>query len=318
MLQNPDFVKQFIEKELATAGEESKDAAQGEESKSAAATGGNAVEMDQTKLVMQSMKEVAVDFSKLGMDLKPFYPNKVLFEMMIPRELLKKNAGLKQVHKLVMQMADSGLITRQEIVSMLPPILLDVKADHAILDMCAAPGSKTAQLLELIQVNSMLECGVPNSKQAAGFVVANDADPKRAFMLTHQMNRLNSANIVITNHNAQFFPELKYKDCGVGEDKRVRYDRIVCDVPCSSDAAIRKIPTKWNEWGTKGGQSLHALQLQILARGIELLKVGGKITYSTCSLNPIENESVVAAALKKFGGKIRLLEARDSLQGFQF
>ena len=75
------------------------------------------------------------------------------------------------------------------------------------------------------------------------------------------MNRLNSANIIITNHNAQFFPELYYRDCKPGEDTRVRYDRIVCDVPCSSDAAIRKIPTKWAEWSTKGGQSLHALQI---------------------------------------------------------
>ena len=97
------------------------------------------------------------------MDLKPFYPNDVLFEMMIPREMLKKNIGLKQIHKLVIELAGAGLITRQEIVSMLPPILLDVKADHAILDMCAAPGSKTAQLLELIQVNSMIGRGIPNS-----------------------------------------------------------------------------------------------------------------------------------------------------------
>ena len=99
-------------------------------------------------------------------------------------------------------MADSGLITRQEIVSMMPPILLDVQSHHSILDMCAAPGSKTAQLLELIQANQMLDLNRPNSEQAKGFVVANDADPKRAFMLTHQMNRLNSGSIVITNHNA--------------------------------------------------------------------------------------------------------------------
>lgn len=67
-----------------------------------------------------------IDFDKLKMDMKPFYPHECLFEMMIPREMLKKNAGLKKVHKLVMQLADSGLITRQEIVSMMPPILLDV------------------------------------------------------------------------------------------------------------------------------------------------------------------------------------------------
>lgn len=90
-------------------------------------------------------------------------------------------------------------------------------------------------------------------------MIANDADPKRAFMLTHQMNRLNTANIVITNHFAQFFPELKYRDFKKGDDVRVRYDRIICDVPCSSDAAIRKIPQKWSKWSTKDGQSLHPL-----------------------------------------------------------
>jgi 16S rRNA C967 or C1407 C5-methylase (RsmB/RsmF family) len=117
-------------------------------------------------------------------------------------------------------------------------------------------------------------------------------------MLTHQMNRLNTSNILITNHMAQDFPELKYKDCKVGEDRRVRYDRIVCDVPCSSDAAIRKIPSKWAAWSTKDGASLHKIQFEIAKRGIEFLKVGGKMTYSTCSLNPIENECVVAALLK--------------------
>lgn len=106
--------------------------------------------MDQTQLIKQTMKETTIDYTKLKMDCKPFYPHDVLFEMMIPRELLKKNLGLKKIHKLIMRMADSGLITRQEIVSMIPPALLDVKSDHAILDMCAAPGSKTAQLLELI------------------------------------------------------------------------------------------------------------------------------------------------------------------------
>ena len=96
------------------------------------------------------MKEVPIDYDMLKMDLKSYYPNDVLFEMMMPREILKKNLDLKQIHKFVILMADSGLITRQEIVSMLPPVLLDVDSDHAILDMCAAPGSKTAQLLELL------------------------------------------------------------------------------------------------------------------------------------------------------------------------
>jgi 16S rRNA C967 or C1407 C5-methylase (RsmB/RsmF family) len=121
--------------------------------------------------------------------------------MMIPRELLKKNLGLKQIHQLVISLADSGLITRQEIVSMLPPLLLDVQSHHAVFDMCAAPGSKTAQMLELQMADHILKTG-GNETRPSGFVIANDADPKRAFMLTHQINRLNSGNIVITNHLA--------------------------------------------------------------------------------------------------------------------
>jgi len=56
------------------------------------------------------------------------------------------------------------------------------------------------------------------------------------------MNRLNSENIIITNHQAQLFPDLLYKEGKKGSDLRVKFDRICCDVPCSSDAAIRKIP----------------------------------------------------------------------------
>jgi len=99
----------------------------------------------------EGLRHAQVDFSKLKMDCKPFYPNHVLFEMMIPKELLKKNVGLKGIHNLIMELGECGLLTRQEIVSMLPPLLLDVHSDHLIFDMCAAPGSKTAQLLELIQ-----------------------------------------------------------------------------------------------------------------------------------------------------------------------
>ena len=96
----------------------------------------------------------------------------------------------------------------------------------------------------------------------------------------------------------------------------VLFDRIVCDVPCSSDAAIRKIPEKWSKWSTGDGSALHPLQIRILERGLQLLKVGGKISYSTCSLNPIEDEAVVASILKTFKGKVELEKVQ--LPGFKF
>lgn len=59
-----------------------------------------------------SLKTAPIDYSKLKIDCKPYYPNKTLFELMIPRELLKKNLGLKKIHHMVIALADSGLITR--------------------------------------------------------------------------------------------------------------------------------------------------------------------------------------------------------------
>jgi 16S rRNA C967 or C1407 C5-methylase (RsmB/RsmF family) len=64
--------------------------------------------------------------------------------------------------------------------------------------MCAAPGSKTAQTLELISSDFK----GPNTEAPGGFVIANDADHKRAYLLTHQMNRLNTANVMVINHFA--------------------------------------------------------------------------------------------------------------------
>lgn len=67
------------------------------------------------------------------------------------KELLRKNEGLKKLHKIVDSAKDAGLLTRQELVSMMPPLLSDIQGHHSVFDMCAAPGSKTAQCLELIQ-----------------------------------------------------------------------------------------------------------------------------------------------------------------------
>jgi len=72
--------------------------------------------------------------------------------------------------------------------------------------MCAAPGSKTAQVLELIMNDHLNTQHKSNQTLPQGFVVANDADHKRAFLLTHQINRFNTSNIVVTNHNAQEYP----------------------------------------------------------------------------------------------------------------
>ena len=115
---------------------------------------------------------------------------------------------------------------------MIPPIVLDVKPHHKVLDMCAAPGSKTAQLIEAIHA---VEDVVPK-----GLVVANDSDNSRCYMLVHQAKRLQSPCVVITNHDASIMPNLKVSN---GSD--LRFDRILCDVPCSGDGTMRKNADIW-------------------------------------------------------------------------
>lgn len=83
---------------------------------------------------------------------------------------------------------------------MIPPLLLDVKPHHKVLDMCAAPGSKTAQIIEMLHK--------PGEETSAGdgVIVANDVHNKRCYMLVHQSKRLHSPCTIITNHDAGNMP----------------------------------------------------------------------------------------------------------------
>ena len=117
-------------------------------------------------------------------------------------------------------------------------------------------------------------------------------------MLIHQIQRAGTAGIAAVNHPGQFLPEIWTKKTNNVKEK-FHFDKILCDVPCSGDGATRKIPLKWAKWHTSDGMVLHPLQLAILMKSITLLKKGGMLVYSTCSLNPIENESVVSALMQK-------------------
>jgi multisite-specific tRNA:(cytosine-C5)-methyltransferase len=117
-------------------------------------------------------------------------------------------------------------------------------------------------------------------------VIANDADYSRAQMLIHQINRSGTAGMAVINHSGQFLPELYSTKINHIKEK-FQFDKILCDVPCSGDGATRKLPIKWAKWHTSDGVSLHPLQLSILMKSINLLKKGGLIVYSTCSLNPL-------------------------------
>ncbi|RZB96737.1 tRNA (cytosine(34)-C(5))-methyltransferase isoform B [Glycine soja] len=241
-----------------------------------------------------------------------WYPGNFAWHSNFSRMQLRKNQTLERFHEFLKLENEIGNITRQEAVSMVPPLFLDVHSDHFVLDMCAAPGSKTFQLLEIIHQSSKTR-SLPD-----GMVIANDLDVQRCNLLIHQTKRMCTANLIVTNHEAQHFPGCRlnrnYERMELDNNiSQLLFDRVLCDVPCSGDGTLRKAPDLWRKWNTGMGHGLHSLQVLIAMRGLSLLKIGGRMVYSTCSMNPIENEAVVAEVLRRCGGSVKLLDVSSEL-----
>nr|CAD2129212.1 unnamed protein product [Meloidogyne enterolobii] len=223
----------------------------------------------------------------------PFVP--YAYQTKMSRASIRGHPILKDLHEFLINETELGYISRQEVCSMIPPLFLDIQPHHLVLDACAAPGSKTAQIIELMHVSS------PNP---SGMVVANDIDYKRCYLLVHQtLKRMPTADVVVVSHDSGQFPVM------IDSNKQpLLFDRILCDVICSGDGTFRKNPELWNNWEPMKGIHLHKLQLQIARRCFELLKPGGLMCYSTCSLNPLEDEAVIAQLLRHFNKEIELVD----------
>ena len=243
---------------------------------------------------------------------------------------------------------------------MIPPLLMDIKPGMTVLDVCAAPGSKAAQLIEMVhggeearirkvirqfeqdegrglspeadvmreemqeeekKRDEDLDSDWSDDGRATGLLIANDSDYRRAHMLTHQMKRLNSPNLIVMNHDATMFPSIRLPSdppplgSTANRNKYLKFDRILADVPCSGDGTCRKNYNVWKDWTPGNALGLNPTQVRILVRALQMLKVGGKVVYSTCSMNPIENEAVVAAAIDRCGGlsKVDLVDCGEAL-----
>ncbi|KAG9390457.1 RNA (C5-cytosine) methyltransferase [Carpediemonas membranifera] len=232
--------------------------------------------------------EGILKFDVTGPHQMKWYP--AAFKMTIPKLVLRKNADYRALHEYLKIQHVQGNITRQEAVSMVPPLFLDVQPGHRVIDMCAAPGSKSAQLVDMAM-------GPPHlpgtTEKDTGIVVANDAERDRAYLLCFNLSRIGSPLACITCHDAGHYPH---------DPDTPLYDRVLADVPCSGDGTLRKAPDLWRRWTPALGVGLHATQLRIAIRAFNLLKPGCRMVYSTCSFNPIENEAVVAAMLQHVHG----------------
>jgi len=179
-----------------------------------------------------------------------------------------------------------GLVQRQEIVSILPHMFMDVHADHYVLETCASPGSKTKNLLETIKT---------------GLLISNDKTQSRVNILITESMKKSIPSFIVTKMDATSYKNMS-----------IKFDRICCDVPCTGDGTVRKNPAVMPKWNVKNAIGLSSVQLKILKRSLSILKEDGILVYSTCSWNPIEDEWVVDQALKEDG--VELVQNFDFIQ----
>ena len=201
----------------------------------------------------------------------------------------ERGSAEEEVKSLMAALHETGRITRQEAVSMLPVLALDPTPGQIILDLCASPGSKTTQICEHLG--------------DSGAVIANEVISGRVNTLVTNVHRHASRAVLVVQHDGRHMPRVP----GSG------FDGVLVDVPCTGSGTTRKNPDVWGKWRPSSGRSLHSLQYDLLSRAIELTKPGGRVVYSTCSLDPIENEAVVARVVA--GGKVRVVPCGDSLSG---
>lgn len=180
-------------------------------------------------------------------------------------------------------MFERGEIYIQNYSSMVPPVLLDPQAGEEILDLAAAPGGKTLHLAALMQNQ--------------GRLAAVEVVKSRFHRLRLNVQR-GGASIVALYH----------KDgIKVGRQVGGRFDRVLLDSPCSSEARFKlESPDSWQYWSERKIAQMQRKQKQLLYSAVLATKTGGRIVYSTCSFAPEENEAVVSHVLKKFAGLLEV------------
>lgn len=175
---------------------------------------------------------------------------------------------------LLSHLHQSGRITRQEAASMLPVEVLPMEGVEVAVDLCAAPGSKTTQLAEAHPWTT---------------VIANEPVSGRVNTLVSNRGRVSLANVLVVQHDGRHFPRIPAP--GV--------DAVIADLPCTGSATMRKNREVWWSWRPSAGRELHHLQVGIARRAASLVRPGGHVVISTCSLDPVENEAVVAEVLRQ-------------------
>lgn len=172
-----------------------------------------------------------------------------------------------------------GVIFSQEAASMIPPIVMQVKPGMKVLDIAAAPGAKTTQIAQYM-----------NNE---GCIVANDVKHSRINILISNLQRCGVLIARVTEKDGRFFGRMAEK-----------FDAVLVDAPCSNMGMIRKNYKNIRLWKLRECYGLSKLQKGLLMAAYKAVKPGGIVVYSTCTLEPAENEEVVDYLLRNTNAEI--------------
>lgn len=172
----------------------------------------------------------------------------------------------------------------QSLSSMIPAMILNPSSNDKTIDLCAAPGSKTTQLAELM-----------NNK---GTLIANEISPERVKSLVFNVDKMNLVNFGILQGKGELLNQI-YDNY---------FDKILVDAPCSALGILQKKNEVSNWWNENRLNSFTDVQTRLLVSAIKMCKVNGEIVYSTCTLSLEENELVLNKILKKYPVEIIEIE----------
>ena len=164
----------------------------------------------------------------------------------------------------------------QSLSSMIPAIVLNPNENDVVLDMCAAPGSKTTQLAEMM-----------NNR---GTLIANEISLDRLKSLVFNIDKMNFVNIGVMKYNGEL----------LGKIFENHFDKILLDAPCSALGIVQKRGEVSNWWNENKAKGIAEIQNKLLVSAIKTCRVGGEIVYSTCTLTLEENELLLDRILKKY------------------
>lgn len=170
----------------------------------------------------------------------------------------------------------AGLYYLQEPSAMAPVALLDPQPGERILDLCAAPGGKTTQ--------------IAGRMEGRGLLVCNELNPKRARILSSNLERLGVRNALCLNEHPARLAD-RFPGC---------FDAVLVDAPCSGEGMFRKEEAAVTDWSPETVSMCAGRQLEILRSAAKVVAPGGRLVYSTCTFSPEENEGVLTAFLKEF------------------